>query len=121
MPVCVELLKNNKYCIVVREWAASRLQKKIKSVYNSKSNAIRAVRDESRNTVTLLCQLAYDYAQHVDDLEKIIKQLRQKNNHAGSTFEDARSANCGDSDSTGVDSSTVSRDSGAETGDGSTE
>ena len=121
MPVCVELLKNNKYCIMVREWASSRLQKKIKSVYNSKSNAIRAVRDEKRNLVTMLCQLAYENAQHVADLEKIIRDLKQKNNYARSTFKDAGSIDGGDSDSTGVDSGAFSGDTGAETGDGTAE
>jgi hypothetical protein len=106
MPVCIEMLKDRKFCITVREWAGVQINKKIKSVYNTKSNAIRAVRDERRNLVTLLCQLSYDTYSRVRDLEIKISNLKTKLNHVESGITDARSTNGGDFGSSG--SNTVS-------------
>ena len=61
------------YIIAVREWAELQLGRPIKHLYNTKSNAVRAVRDRSRNTVTLLCQLAWENARRAAQLELILR------------------------------------------------
>ena len=99
MSVCIEKIKGGKYCIPVREWARSQIGKKIKFTYTEKSNAIRAVRDDKRNTVTLLSQLAWQNHRRANELEDILFRLRQIILHdARSGVGDARSVGTGDSD-----------------------
>jgi hypothetical protein len=99
MTVCIEKLERGVFCIPVREWAQAKLGQPIKHNYTLKSNAIRAVRDPKRNTVTLLSQLAWDNYHRAQRLEEILVQLRQILIHnVGTGVSDARSTNSGDSD-----------------------
>jgi hypothetical protein len=100
MTVCIEKLKRGVFCIPVREWAQTKLEQPIKHIYTLKSNAIRAVRDPKRNTITLLSQLAWDNYQRAQRLEEILLKLRQIliHNHVGTGVSNARSINSGDSD-----------------------
>ena len=97
------------YCIAVREWAELQLGRPIKHTYKSKSNAKRAVRDFSRNTVTLLCQLAWENARRAAQLELILHNVTKtlKNYHVdedvGSGISDAGAVGADGGDIEGVD------------------
>jgi hypothetical protein len=100
MAVCIEKMKRGVFCIPVREWAQAKIGQTIKHNYTLKSNAIRAVRDPKRNTVTLLSQLAWDNYERAQHLEEILLQLRKiiKIHDARPGVSNARSINSGDSD-----------------------
>ena len=89
------------YIIAVREWAELQLGRPIKHLYNTKSNAVRAVRDRSRNTVTLLCQLAWENARRAAQLELIMFKITKAISHY--TPEDDAGTGVTDAGETGSD------------------
>ena len=103
------------YCIAVREWAELQIGKPLKSTYKHKSNAIRAVRDPKRNTVTLLCQLAWESTKRAAQLEIILSQITKAlgdySEDVGSAFGDAGPLGSSDSSSSGSDGETGGSDS----------
>ena len=49
------LRENDSYVIPCREWAAVHLGRNIKYQFRSKGNAWRAIRDPTRNLLTVMC------------------------------------------------------------------
>ena len=88
------------YTIIVREWAQKQLGRDIKHTYKHRANAVRAVRDDSRNTTTLLCQLAWKATSRAEKLELILLRLtKELKNHSfdvGSIIGDVGSASTDD-------------------------
>ena len=74
------LIEENQegYTVAVREWASDQIGRDIKHTYKNKSNAIRSIRDENRNTITLLCQLAWENARRASQLEQIMLRLSKQ-------------------------------------------
>ena len=105
------LIEENQqgYCIAVREWAELQLGRPIKHTYKSKSNAKRAVRDHNRNTVTLLCQLAWENARRAAQLELILHKVTKTldNYHVdedvGAGISDVGAAGADGGNSEGID------------------
>ena len=63
------------YAIPCREWAAMHLGRKITHRYRTKSNALRAVRDPSRNLVTCLCKELLDVYTRLAQCELILFRI----------------------------------------------
>ena len=106
------------FTVAVREWAGMQLGRDIKHTYKLKRNAIRAVRDDTRNTVTLLCNLAWESARRAARLEQIMLALSQKirnyvDSDVGAIIRDAGSASSGDCGSGEGDAGLVGSGEGA--------
>ena len=114
------LIEENQdgYCVAVREWAEIQLGRPLKHTYKSRSNAVRAVRDPNRNTVTMLCQLAWESARRAAQLElillKITKTLQnyKPDSDVGAIISNAGPSCSGDIGSGGGDAGTVGSGSG---------
>jgi hypothetical protein len=105
------LIEENQegYCVAVREWAEMQLGRPLKHTYKNRSNAVRAVRDPNRNTVTMLCQLAWESARRAGQLELILLRITKTLRHyvpdsdVGAGFVDAGSVGADGSDFERVD------------------
>ena len=119
------------YVIPCREWAAIHLDKDITYEYKSRRNALRAVNDPKRNTLTSLCYYTRSLFTRVCVLETILARIKKEAlsydfDVCGDFWDGSGSAECdcsaagGCGESAAGDGSAGEGTTGADSGDDST-